>query len=341
MNNEYQLQKGNLLDNNGNLNEAGYAFELVKIYNKENIKVSKLRIKEWDYYYFGDDNYGIALTIADNGYMGMGSVSILDFKNKRYINKGNIKWFTLGKLNLPTTSKSGNVYIGNDNYNISFVNENNIRHLKAHFNDINKRSLDIEVYLKETTPHSMVIATPFKKPKHFYYNQKINLLKLTGSFKFGNLTYKFNEKGLGVLDWGRGVWTYKNTWYWLSINSYMGDDLIGFNLGCGFGDTSKSSENMFFINDKAFKLEEVTFNIPLKNKKESYLDKWIIKSKKDDSLYLEFEPILDRHDFINAIFLSQDAHQVFGKFNGYLKLENRTYNFKDLLGFSEKVKNKW
>ena len=121
----------------------------------------------------------------------------------------------------------------------------------------------------------------------------------------------------------------------------MGNDLIGFNLGCGFGDTSKSSENMFFINDKVFKLEEVTFNIPLKNKKESYLDKWIIKSKNDDSLYLEFEPILDRHDFINAIFLSQDAHQVFGKFNGYLKLENKTYNFKDLLGFSEKVKNKW
>ena len=24
-----------------------------------------------------------------------------------------------------------------------------------------------------------------------------------------------------------------------------------------------------------------------------------------------------------------------------LKLENKTYNFKDLLGFSEKVKNKW
>ena len=62
---------------------------------------------------------------------------------------------------------------------------------------------------------------------------------------------------------------------------------------------------------------------------------------KDDSLYLEFETILDRHDFINAIFLSQDAHQIFGKFNGYLKLENKTYNFKDLLGFSEKVKNKW
>ena len=46
MNNEHQLQEGNLLDNNGNLNEAGYAFNLVKTYNKENIKVSKLRIKE-------------------------------------------------------------------------------------------------------------------------------------------------------------------------------------------------------------------------------------------------------------------------------------------------------
>ena len=33
------------------------------------------------FYYIGNQEYGIALTIADNSYMGLGSVSVLDFKN--------------------------------------------------------------------------------------------------------------------------------------------------------------------------------------------------------------------------------------------------------------------
>ena len=37
-----------------------------------------MRIKEWDYYYIGNDHFG--LTIADNYYIGLGSVSFLDFK---------------------------------------------------------------------------------------------------------------------------------------------------------------------------------------------------------------------------------------------------------------------
>ncbi|HBP25462.1 MAG TPA: DUF2804 domain-containing protein, partial [Acholeplasmatales bacterium] len=45
------LTPGPLLDEKGNLTEAGYATSLVKDYSREQIKSSQLRIKEWDYYY--------------------------------------------------------------------------------------------------------------------------------------------------------------------------------------------------------------------------------------------------------------------------------------------------
>ena len=32
-------------------------------------------MKEWDYYYVGNDHFGVALTIADNSYMGLDSIS--------------------------------------------------------------------------------------------------------------------------------------------------------------------------------------------------------------------------------------------------------------------------
>ncbi|MBR0301819.1 MAG: DUF2804 family protein, partial [Bacilli bacterium] len=67
--NQHQLSQGLLLDENGNLNEAGFALSLVRDYNRGQIKGLKSRIKEWDYYYIGNSHFGVALTIVDNSYM--------------------------------------------------------------------------------------------------------------------------------------------------------------------------------------------------------------------------------------------------------------------------------
>ena len=194
--------------------------------------------------------------------------------------------------------------------------------------------------MKENNPNSMVIATPFKgAPKHFYYNQKINLLSAEGSFSFGPIKHKFT-KAYGVLDWGRGVWTYSNTWYWSSLNGIYKNHLVGFNLGYGFGDTSAASENMFFYDDKAFKLEDVKFNIPVVDGKENYLEKWTFTSEKGD-IDLVFEPLIDRYSNTNALVIQSKQHQVFGRFSGTIKAGGNTYTFENLIGFAEKVKNRW
>ena len=40
------------------------------------------RIKEWDYYLVANDHYAVALTIDDNGYMGLDSISFLHFDER-------------------------------------------------------------------------------------------------------------------------------------------------------------------------------------------------------------------------------------------------------------------
>lgn len=74
-------KKTKLLDENGYLINPGYATKPLFEYDRNDIKANKLRIKEWDYYYVGNDEYGLCLTISDNSYMAMGSVTFLDFKN--------------------------------------------------------------------------------------------------------------------------------------------------------------------------------------------------------------------------------------------------------------------
>ena len=339
---QHKLSCGPLLDEKGNLSEAGYAFSLVKEYKRSAIKAGKSRIKEWDYYFINDDEYGIALTVDDNSYMGMASVSVLDFKNKIEFTKSYIKWFTNGKVGLPPSSIDGDVSLVGKNYSMVFENKNGKRHLVCSLKNLSKgKDFECDIYLEPTNDNSMVIATPFKKPKHFYYNQKINLLKAKGSFKFGGLKHEMGENSLGVLDWGRGVWTYKNTWYWSSLNGVYDGHRVGFNLGYGFGDTSKASENMFFYDDKAFKLNDVTFNIPRdKNGKLSFLDPWIFSSEKGD-ISLVFTPIIDRYSNTNVLIIQSNQHQVFGYFSGAIETDGNKYCFDNVLGFAEMVTNRW
>ena len=339
---QHKLSSGPLLDQSGNLIEAGFAFDLVKEYKREGIKAGKSRIKEWDYYFIQDGEYGIALTIDDNSYMCMASISVLDFKSKKENTKSYISWFTFGKVGLPSTSKDGDTKMENKAYGMLFANKNGERRLVCKMKNVAKnQDFECDIKLEQTNDNSMVIATPFKKKKHFYYNQKINLLKASGYFKLGELEHRLKDEALGVLDWGRGVWTYKNTWYWSSLNAMHDGHRIGFNLGYGFGDTSAASENMFFFDDKAFKLEDVLFNIP-KNKKGKldFMSLWTFTSEKGD-INLKFEPIIDRYANTNALIIQSKQHQVFGYFSGSITVEGKKYKFERLLGFAEMVTNRW
>lgn len=75
-------QNGPLLNANGTLREPGWARSLLLDYRRADVKAGKLRIKEWDYYIITNDSFGVALTIADNSYMGLISASVLEFENR-------------------------------------------------------------------------------------------------------------------------------------------------------------------------------------------------------------------------------------------------------------------
>ena len=116
---------------------------------------------------------------------------------------------------------------------------------------------------------------------------------------------------------------------------------FGFNIGYGFGDTSAASENVLLYEGKIHKLNQVIFHIPMKDGKEDYLSPWIFTSD-DKRFELQFQPVMDRSARVNAGVICSDQHQVFGKFSGTAVLDDgRTLQINNLMGFAEKVRNKW
>ena len=144
-----------------------------------------------------------------------------------------------------------------------------------------------------------------------------------------------------MLDWGRGVWTYDNTWFWGSASGLADGVPFGFNIGYGFGDTSAASENVLFYDGKIHKLDRVTFNIPEKDGKDDYMSPWTFTSS-DGRFEMNFTPVMDRSAKIDLKLICSDQHQVFGRFSGTARLDDgRKIEIKNLMGFAEKVRNKW
>lgn len=345
MNQQIKLTPGRLLDDKGCLVQAGYATSMVKQYDRKDIKGHAFAIKEWDYYIVTDGHRAVALTVADNSYMSLVSASYLDLTQPRYKTTSKIDFFTFGKTGLPSTLEKGNVIYRSKRVDMEFANDGTARRLYCRFNDFAEgETLTCEFKVTDQPKEYMTIATPFKEKKHaFYYNAKVNCMTAEGYARLGKEEYLFDKRNsLATLDWGRGIWTYKNTWYWSSLQAY--DDngkTIGFNLGYGFGDTSAATENMLFYDKKAYKLNDVTFNIPKDDKgNDDFMSPWTFTSS-DNGVDLTFTPVLDRKDITDLKVLASIQHQVFGYFNGSITAEGVTVKFDNKPGFAEKVFNKW
>lgn len=330
-----------LLDENGLLIEPGWSKTLIQKYDRNDIKMPKFRIKEWDYYIVLTDEFGVAFTISDDGYIGLQSASFLDFTNATEHTETILDAFPMGKLHLPSDSSQGNtVYHKKGRLDMEFTVSEGKRHILCDFKKFDgEKNLFCDITLEQPPMDTMVIATPWKEnPKCFYYNQKINCMRASGKVIYGDKEYTFDpEKHFGTLDWGRGVWTYDNTWNWGSGNGVVNGKPFGFNIGYGFSDRSSATENILFYDGKAHKLDDITFNIPA----DSYTKPWTFTSS-DGRFEMNFEPIIDRAAKIDVKFIITDQHQVFGKLSGKAVLDDGTVlEVKDLTCFAERVHNKY
>ena len=329
-----------LLNENGELREPGWSRSMVQEYRRDMIKAPQWRIKEWDYYLVLGDEFGAAFTISDDGYIGLQSVSLLCFGDHPWEHTETVlNAFPMGKLNLPQDSSQGVTEYRDKRLHMRFTAGESSRRIQCIFRNFHEgKPLKCDITLRQPDMDSMVIATPWDEKHAFYYNQKINCMRASGYVLYDGRKYVFNpEKDFGTLDWGRGVWTYDNTWYWGSGNADLDGNSFGFNIGYGFGNTKAASENILFYNGKAHKLDDVTFHIP----SSGYMDPWTFTSS-DGRFEMEFTPVLDRAASLDYKVIVSDQHQVFGRMTGTAILDDGTeVHIRDVLCFAEKVHNRY
>ena len=340
MRNHEVIEPHALLDAQGNLTEPGWSRRLIQRYDRAQVKAPAWRIKEWDYYLVMGQGFAGAFTISDDGYIGLQSVSLLVLGDKPWEHTETVlNTFPLGKLKLPHDSSAGDTVYEDKRLQMRFAVSKGQRRITCHFERFHDgKPFDCDITLAQPDMDSMVIATPWPKSRRFYYNQKINCMRASGSMTFGGVTYTFDPStDFGTLDWGRGVWTYDNTWFWGSGNADISGVPFGFNIGYGFGDTKAATENVLFYGGKVHKLDDVTFHIP----SSGYMDPWRFTSS-DGRFEMEFVPVLDRSAKLDFKLLVSDQHQVFGRMSGRAILDDGTpIDIRNVMCFAEKVHNRY
>ena len=157
-------------------------------------------------------------------------------------------------------------------------------------------------------------------------------MQAEGQFQEGAFGARFcPESSFGLLDWGRGVWTRDNTWYWAVAQGWQDGRRFGLNLGYGFGDTSAASENMVFIDGAAHKLHRGGLRHPREDRaartrrrtadRYQLMQPWHMTDD-EGRLDLVFTPLLDRVDWMDFKLIRSDQHQVFGRFDGAVTLDD-------------------
>ncbi|HNX15646.1 MAG TPA: DUF2804 domain-containing protein [Oscillospiraceae bacterium] len=312
----------------------GYSTKSMLHYDRRAIKAPPWRIKEWDFYQITDDRICLQFTIGHASYAGQVLIMAFDFaKGEKLFERGMLLPLPFGSLNMPSDAEKNSVLSwGKDSRIMTFETKNEVRTLHCVWDDVTA-----DIKLTRKNPNSLVISIPFaEKPTEFYYNHKINCMTAEGGFTYGDKKYEFKDRAFGLLDWGRGVWPFSNEWYWSNGTGIIDGEIFGFNLGCGFGNTSAATENILFYEGKAHKIGPVTFE-----RQENYMMPWRLRDR-EGRVDLTITPSYDRTTKTKLLWIDNECHQMFGKFTGSAVLNGgRKLAIDELYSFAEFARNNW
>lgn len=333
------IKSQKLLDENGALATTGWARDLLLQYDRDDVKASKRRIKEWESYLLLSDRCALQLSIADHGYVGLVSATLVDFSEPLQHTKTIKKVLPFGSMDLPYSSKFGDATYTEKRIGMNFSKASAKRYLKSEIlNFLDGKNLYVNMELEEAERNTLVCALPFATKKDcFHYSQKTIYSHISGIVRCGGEEYNFQSaNSFCLLDWGRSVWPRSTFWNCACFSGEISGEPISFFASDGPADSKQTSESVCFYRGQLYKLENVRFSCT----KTDLGSPWNISGKETS---LSFEPAIP---YTRSTTLGLGSHQstlLFGLFSGTLAVDhNKTLTIRSMAGFMECIQNnKW
>lgn len=332
-----------LLADDGTLLAPGWARHNVFEYDRKAVK-HPMRRKEWDFYQISNGKLMLQLSFANISLGGYVSAALVDLEHGKTICApmglflgGKDKYVLPAKGDVPNNVK---MKIGKCEFEFDTKETSRTLYFKSGEYEVHAQ-MDIMPELENITT-----VLPFKGfPDRYFMTTKQNCMPCECTYRVGDKTYCFSKDDTFCsLDWGRVHTPYSLVWYWGNGSTYVYDEkgekhIFGFEITWGIGDETNATETCLFYDGKAHKIGAV--DVEFFPKPDKYMQPWHFVSE-DGRFDMTMTPFYDNHADTNAIVMRMHSHQVHGKWNGTVILDDGTkLEIKDMYAFCEYVENRW
>lgn len=337
-----------LLSADGTLLAKGWARHNVFDYNRNYTKNVIMSQKEWDFYQISDGKYMVQLSFANISIGGYVAGKLIDLENKKVV--VDATQLFLGGKNKYVPNKKGDVpnrfkdKIGKAEFDFDTKETERTLYFKM---PVKNKTVECSFQM-DIAPDLENITTvlPFdESDKKYFMTTKQNCMPCSGTFTYGDEVYTFSkEDTFCALDWGRVNTPHNMVWYWGNGSTYLTDEngekhTFGFEITWAIGNEENATETCLFYDGKAHKFGAV--DVEVFPKPDKFMQEWKFISE-DGRFNLTMTPTFDYHSDTNVGVARMHTHQVHGKWNGNVVLDDgKKLEIKDMYAFCEYVENKW
>lgn len=193
----------------------------------------------------------------------------------------------------------------------------------------------LEAEMPETGFRPMSLCTRTAYSGWVYANKTAGL-DIQGRLRYAGGDFDLAALGaMGHHDFSCGHMRRETYWNWACLSGRADGHRIGLNLSCGVNETSYT-ENCLWIDGRLVKVNLTRFDF----RQEDMMQPWRVWSD-DGQVDLRFTPKGEHREQLNAVVVASNFRQLFGRFDGTLRVDGKTLAVNDLPGFVEDQYTKW
>lgn len=327
-----------LLNADGTLSAWGWSRHARMTYDRSLVKENVSgRLKEWEFYCVMSPDCYMEITLADISWAELTMVSVVDYLTGK--SSFNLRFGLQSDYFTLPSDPCGSTVFDNAGAHVAYSYDEPVRTLEFDFPwtvlPAIKGTINIQ---HRPSDERLATAMPFDFAGSFFYTNKIVGMPATGEITVNNTTYTFPAgASYAVLDWGRGVWPEEFAWTWAAAFGTVDGVPIGFNIGYGEEDSSRTSASGVFYNGVLHKMGKITWSFDANDA----MQPWRFTSA-DGRFDVTLSPFYDQSNTIDLGVYATDITKAHGTMNGRVVLDNgKTIEIKDILGFAEYCIQRW
>jgi hypothetical protein len=324
-----------LCDGRGRLNPAAVGFARRPLV-RANLSGHWPRKKRWNFWNWIGPDAVFSVTLADIDLASFCAFTLTDLRDGAHW--AGASYGRAGRIALPEEVEGSVTFAGGG---IDYANRLDGTDLAVRFRGRAGAGTAIaaDFVVRRPSGHeSLNVVVPWSASR-FQCNSKHAALPCEGEVRAGERRYLLEPTTcFGVQDWGRGLWPYRSFWNWGVATGYVGDVLVGVNVGAKWTTGTGSNENGILWNGRLHKvMEDLRWDYdPV-----AWRKPWRVVAEHSGALDLVLEPAVAHRPRLNLGVLATGGVCAFGRWRGTLRVDGRQLVIDGLVGWAEEFAHRW